>query len=131
MLACCACKAASVRRPRRRFGPRAPASRPRRALRPPLRARVTSGRNAALEALGRHADAEAPVAAVFSADNGACGGKAFWADVHELHPSARRVLMVGRGEWNKAHPAVTAMRAGHAESYIFVPWGPRERWLYL
>jgi thioredoxin reductase (NADPH) len=23
------------------------------------------------------------------------------------------------------------MRTGHAESYIFVPWGPRERWLYL
>ena len=23
------------------------------------------------------------------------------------------------------------MRTGQAESYIFVPWGPRERWLYL
>jgi thioredoxin reductase (NADPH) len=39
--------------------------------------------------------------------------------------------MVGRGEWRNAHPAVDAMRTGQAESYIFVPWGPRERWLYL
>jgi thioredoxin reductase (NADPH) len=23
------------------------------------------------------------------------------------------------------------MRSGQAESYVFVPWGPRERWLYL
>ena len=85
----------------------------------------------ALAALRRHAAEGRAVAAVFSADTDACGGERFWSDAHDLHPAARRVLLVGRGEWNKAHPAVAAMRAGRADSYVFVPWGPRERWLYL
>jgi thioredoxin reductase (NADPH) len=51
--------------------------------------------------------------------------------VRELYVDARRVLLVGRGEWNRTHPAVQAMRTGSAEAYVFVPWGPRERWLYL
>jgi thioredoxin reductase (NADPH) len=71
------------------------------------------------------------VAAVFSADTAACGGRAFRAEVRELHPQARRILLVGRGEWSTEHPAVEAMRAGQAESYIFTPWVLRERWLYL
>jgi thioredoxin reductase (NADPH) len=41
------------------------------------------------------------------------------------------VVLVGRGEWNTKHPAVAAMRSGQAESYVFVPWVLRERWLYL
>ena len=71
------------------------------------------------------------MAAVFSADNSACGGSAFRTELRDLDPNVRRVLILGRGEWSTAHPAVTAMRTGQAESYIFVPWGPRERWLYL
>jgi thioredoxin reductase (NADPH) len=90
-----------------------------------------AGARSALEALRAHADAGRRVAAVFSSDSETCGGEDFWAEMHGLYPRARRVLMVGRGEWSKAHPAVAAMRTGHAESYIFVPWGPRERWLYL
>jgi thioredoxin reductase (NADPH) len=85
----------------------------------------------ALEALRRHATAGRRVAVVLVADTEACGGAAFRADVRELHPQARRVLIVGRGEWRNAHPAVEAMRTGQAESYVFVPWGPVERWLYL
>ena len=50
---------------------------------------------------------------------------------HELHPHARRVLLVARGAWKEEHPAVAAMRSGQADSYVFVPWGLRERWLYL
>jgi thioredoxin reductase (NADPH) len=86
---------------------------------------------AALQTLLAHADEGRPVAAVFGADTSACGGAAFRAQVRELHPRARRVLIVPRGEWSKAHPAVEAMRTGQAESYVFTPWGPRERWLYL
>jgi thioredoxin reductase (NADPH) len=85
----------------------------------------------ALEMLRRHAADGRAVAAVFSADSDACPADPFRAQVHELHPRARRVALVGRGEWNKAHPAVAAMRTGQAESYIFVPWVQRERWLYL
>jgi thioredoxin reductase (NADPH) len=85
----------------------------------------------ALEALRRHASTARAVSAVFSADTEACGGETFRATVRELHPHARRVVLVGRGEWSKAHPAVAALRSGQAESYIFVPWVLRERWLYL
>jgi len=87
--------------------------------------------DSALEALRAHADDGRRVAAVFAADSSACGGDAFRATLHALHPDARRVLMVGRGEWDKTHPAVGVMRSGQAESYIFVPWALRERWLYL
>jgi thioredoxin reductase (NADPH) len=85
----------------------------------------------ALDALRRHASNATAVSAVFSADTHACGGETFRATVRELHPHARRVVLVGRGEWSKAHPAVAALRSGQAESYIFVPWVLRERWLYL
>jgi thioredoxin reductase (NADPH) len=85
----------------------------------------------ALAALRRHARHGHTVAAVFIAESARCGDDGFRAEIHELHPAARRVLMVGRGAWDQAHPAVEVMRTGHAESYIFVPWGPRERWLYL
>jgi thioredoxin reductase (NADPH) len=71
------------------------------------------------------------VAAVFGGDSVACGGSEFRAEIRDLHPQARRVLIVGRGEWRNVHPAVEAMRTGQAESYVFVPWGPRERWLFL
>jgi thioredoxin reductase (NADPH) len=48
-----------------------------------------------------------------------------------MHPQARRVLILRRGEWRNAHPAVEAMRTGRADAYLFVPWGLPERWLYL
>jgi thioredoxin reductase (NADPH) len=89
------------------------------------------GADTARLALRRHADDGRQVAAVFSSEGGSRGDAGFRDEVHDLHPHARRVLIVGRGEWNKKHPAVTAMRTGQADSYIFVPWGPRERWLYL
>src|SRR5262249_13492653 len=85
----------------------------------------------ALAAVQRRVQEGWPVAAVFTADSSACGGGAFRTALRDLDPHVRRVLIVGRGEWSTAHPAVTAMRTGQAESYIFVPWGPRERWLYL
>jgi thioredoxin reductase (NADPH) len=85
----------------------------------------------ALFALDAHAQVGRPIAAVLVADTSACGGAEFRADVRDLHPWARRVLLIGRGEWKNAHPAVEAMRTGQAEAYVFVPWVLRERWLYL
>src|ERR1700748_2944126 len=55
----------------------------------------------ALAALREHAEHERPVAAVFSADSDVCGGETFRVDVHDLHPQARRVVLVGRGEWSR------------------------------
>jgi thioredoxin reductase (NADPH) len=85
----------------------------------------------ALAALRRYADDARPVAAVLSADSDVCGGETFRVDVHDLHRQAQRVVLIGRGEWSRTHPAVSALRSGQAESYIFVPWVQRERWLYL
>jgi len=84
-----------------------------------------------LAALGRDADSDRRVAVVFSDESPAGGSAELLAAVHELHPLARRVLLIGRGEWSKEHPAVAAMRTGQVDSYIFVPWGLPERWLYL
>src|SRR5689334_13508722 len=58
----------------------------------------------ALDALRRHRDDRRRVAAVFSAEGDVCGGEAFRVEVHDLHPAARRVALVGRGEWNQTHP---------------------------
>lgn len=89
------------------------------------------GAVAALEAATRQAQAGRELAAVFVADTSDCGGAEFRVKLREIDPLVRRVLIVGRGEWKTPHPAVEAMRAGQAESYVFVPWSPRERWLYL
>jgi thioredoxin reductase (NADPH) len=50
---------------------------------------------------------------------------------HELHPAAKRVLLVGRGEWASAHPLARAMTLGQVDHYLFDPWGEPERWLFL
>ena len=50
---------------------------------------------------------------------------------HELHPSAKRVLLVGRREWTPANPAVRAMTLGQIDTYLFEPWLPVGRFLYL
>jgi thioredoxin reductase (NADPH) len=84
-----------------------------------------------LAALRRDAAEGRRAAIVFSDESPDGGSAALFAAVHELHPAARRVLLIGRGEWSKEHPAVTAMRTGQVDSYIFVPWGLPERWLYL
>ena len=49
---------------------------------------------------------------------------------HELQPEAKRVLLVGRGQWAEAHPMVRAMTLGQVDYYLFDPWGEPERWLY-
>jgi thioredoxin reductase (NADPH) len=50
--------------------------------------------------------------------------------VRRTHPDARRVLLVDRGQWT-SHPVRRAMVLGDVDGYLFVPWVPREQWLYL
>jgi thioredoxin reductase (NADPH) len=94
-----------------------------------VRAHVSAGE--VLAALRSDADEGRQVAVVLSDESPACGSADLLAAAHELYPLARRVLLIGRGEWSKEHPAVTAMRTGQVDAYIFVPWGLPERWLYL
>jgi thioredoxin reductase (NADPH) len=58
-------------------------------------------------------------------------GVDFLGRARELIPDARRVLLVPRGEWRSNHPAVRAMLLGLIDAYVFIPWHPIERWLYL
>jgi thioredoxin reductase (NADPH) len=54
----------------------------------------------------------------------------FLARAHDLHPGARRVLLVERGDWSATHPAVCAMALGKIDYHLYVPWYPLERVLY-
>ena len=54
----------------------------------------------------------------------------FLARAHDLHPGARRVLLVERGDWSATHPAVCAMALGKIDYHLWAPWYPLERSLY-
>jgi thioredoxin reductase (NADPH) len=50
--------------------------------------------------------------------------------IRRTHADARRVLLVDRGQWT-SHPIRRAMVLGQVDGYLFVPWLPREQWLFL
>jgi thioredoxin reductase (NADPH) len=86
----------------------------------------------AAEAVPRLTWEGALVAAVIAAvDLPVTGGSgvALLRGVRSAHPTARRILLVERGRW-RDHPVRRAMVLGEVDSYLFVPWEPRERWLY-
>ncbi len=58
-------------------------------------------------------------------------GVEFLVRAHELHPDAKRLLVIDRGDWSSTHPVVQAMTLGQIDHYLFYPWVPIERWLYL
>jgi thioredoxin reductase (NADPH) len=58
------------------------------------------------------------------------GPVTFLVRARQLHPAARRVLMIRRGNWSAAHPAVAAMECGQIDFYLFNPWRPLEQILY-
>ena len=58
-------------------------------------------------------------------------GLALLARAHELHPSAKRVLLEHRGEWTAGEPVVRAMTLGQLDYVLFRPWLPVEQYLYL
>jgi thioredoxin reductase (NADPH) len=82
---------------------------------------------AALQRLGDGAEVALLVAATSMAE---MDGTELLVRAHELHPAAKRVLLVGRGEWSLAHPLVRAMTLGQVDYYLFHPWGEPERWLF-
>jgi thioredoxin reductase (NADPH) len=94
---------------------------------------VTQGApGAALAALAELARRGEEVALVVAGQKMAeLAGVLFLCRAHELHPSAKRVLLVGRREWTPANPAVRAMTLGQIDTYLFEPWLPVARFLYL
>ena len=68
------------------------------------------------------ADAELPEAGL--------SGAQLLAQIRRRHRATKRILLVERGHW-RGHPVQQAMVLGQVDGYLFVPWEPREAWLYL
>jgi len=54
----------------------------------------------------------------------------FLAQVRGLHPGAKRILLIDRGNWTGPHPAIAAMAVGKIDYPLYVPWFPLERNLH-
>src|SRR5215216_4827083 len=96
--------------------------------------RVQAERSAAdgVAALERLAGGDEPVALMVAARRMAgTDGLGLLERAHELHPSAKRVLLEHRGEWTSGQPVVRAMTLGQVDYVLFRPWLPREQFLYL
>jgi thioredoxin reductase (NADPH) len=76
---------------------------------------------AALAALNASAAAREPVALLLVDD----AASDFLASAHQLHPAAKRVLLVDR-DYTSASPAVPAITLGRADYHIVRPWGDHE-----
>ena len=76
-----------------------------------------TSREAALAALQEMAAAEEPVALLLVDD----AASDFLARAHELHPRAKRVLLIDR-DYSSTSPAPQAMTLGRADYYIVRPW---------
>jgi len=85
----------------------------------------------ALRMLEQAADAGEPVALIF-ADQRLTDMAAvdFLGRARALHRAAKRILMIDRGDWSSAHPAVTAMTLGQIDYHLYNPWQPVEQILY-
>jgi len=53
----------------------------------------------------------------------------FLARAHALHPGAKRVLLIHRGDWSSSHPVVAARALGKIDYHLWAPWHP-DRFLY-
>jgi thioredoxin reductase (NADPH) len=58
-------------------------------------------------------------------------GVEFLARAHQLHPSARRMLLVGVLDRSVNPPMVQAMALGRIDGWLWKPWEPAEEHLYL
>ncbi len=91
---------------------------------------ASDGASLRLAQYAAHRQDVAVVIAAAQLPAGGVTGTELLAGVRALHPLARRILLVERGQW-RGHPVQQAMVLGQADSYLFVPWAPREPWLYL
>ena len=92
---------------------------------------VGSSAAAALTMLAVLAGARAEVALVIADDHLADLPAAdFLARVHGLHPAAKRILLIDRGNWVGTHPVIAAMAVGKIDYHLYAPWFPAERNLH-
>jgi len=85
-------------------------------------------RPGALAVFHRLAEASQQVALVFAGQQMTeMAGVEFLVAAHGLHPAAKRVLRLERGDDTAANPAVRAMTLGQIDYHLFTPWLPAER----
>ena len=84
--------------------------------------RGTTSPEEALRTLTELAAEQWPVALLLVADT---ASEAFLARAHELHPHAKRVLLVDR-DYSATSPAVQAMTLGRVDYHIVRPWSSDE-----
>jgi thioredoxin reductase (NADPH) len=103
----------------------------RRRFDPDYRVRGAHSVTAALQSLAELADRCEDVA-VLIADQNLVGMPAvdLLERAHELHPLAKRVLMINRRNWSPAHPLIGALAVGKVDYHLYNPWVPLERMLY-
>ena len=80
---------------------------------------------AALAQLEAMRDAGEPVAIVLAATSPALRGEELLARVHDLHPHAKRALLIPWGGWadeQTADAIRNAMSVGHIDYYVLKPW---------
>ncbi len=87
---------------------------------------------AALQVLERLRDQEVAVAVII-ADQWMphMTGLDLLARARELHPSARRLLLIGVLDRSANQPISQAMTLGHLDGWLWKPWEPAEEHLYL
>jgi thioredoxin reductase (NADPH) len=84
----------------------------------------------AIAELERMRETEEPVAVVLAEpwmDSGELPGGEFLARVREIHPEAKRALLVRWGAWGDrptADAILRAMALGHIDYYVLKPWRP-------
>jgi thioredoxin reductase (NADPH) len=52
------------------------------------------------------------------------------ARLHGFARTAKRVLLIDRGDWSSANPVISAMALGRVDYHLYNPWHPLERILY-
>jgi len=58
-------------------------------------------------------------------------GVEFLTRAHQLHPWARRVLLIGAMDYSVNQPMAQAMALGRIDGWLWKPWEPAEEHLYL
>jgi thioredoxin reductase (NADPH) len=95
------------------------------------RIRTASTGRSALEILAEMADASEETALLVVDEHLTdIAATEFVVRARALCPRAKRILLVGRGDWSAAHPVISALALGQIDYHLYSPWRPLERILY-
>jgi thioredoxin reductase (NADPH) len=100
----------------------------RRRYEPDYQVICMSSASDALAMLARLGQARAEVALLIADERLAqMPAVGFLARAHELHPRAKRVLLIHRGDWTPSHPTVLALAQGQIDYPLMGFWSAGQR----